>query len=369
MRFAVLAVLAVSGLAGGEISTDKKALFKRLHNLHSLDMSANFLKERHFAIRHSFEGSLIDLAHIRCALRDPTFLAATAATPPRAVTFFKLEKTGGTSVASSIVSSCVARMCADGRTPCDVSAGGLDVACAGDMIACKGLVENEDRERTPLWRAIKACAKLPLLVNKGTVDAYERHGELCYVSPSPHACVVTPYRDFLIVFREPRARLVSWMYYVLAPDTPPAGLSAADVNGLVVKARAKNQGFDLPPGLFNASLEDSFVVGIEEALPAFKVVAALRLGLPVEMFVACGTKRLSLIPHAASDLSKDARAALDAHAAPELALYTRAKAVAAAQRAAVLPLFESTRARLRDAQARLDASCDCGNKVFGDPGR
>ena len=202
MRFAVLAVLAVSGLAGGEKSTDMKAFFKRLTKL---DISANFLKERHFAIRHSFEGALIDLAHIRCALRDPTFLAATAAAPPRAVTFFKLEKTGGTSVASSIVSSCVARMCADGRTPCDVSASGLDVACAGDMITCKGLVENEDRERTPLWRAIKACAKLPLLVNKGTVDAYERHGKLCYVSPSPHACVVTPYRDFLIVFREPRA--------------------------------------------------------------------------------------------------------------------------------------------------------------------
>ena len=334
-----------------------------------------------FLVRHSFATDLIDLAFIRCTLRANLGRSAAAnlsstAHWRRPIVFFKLSKTGGTSIASSLVSSCIASGCARETPPCDTTPAGLNSACNSDKIGCKGLLLNDTS--TPLVRAMSECARLPLLVNKATIDHFFKHGSLCAVAPRPRDCVLrAPYRKYLIVFRKPAERMVSFLYYFLGDaivpsksarlrSVVPSALSAVDMAALLRLAAqpgAGDRGWNVVAQLRNVSLEEYFIVGLTEALPAFKVVVSLKLDLDVEALVACGTKRKNSIPHDATDLSPAARAVLDAAALPELALFERARAIHTKQRRAIPPpLFAATLVRLEKAQERLRA-CDCGNMV------
>ena len=171
--------------------------------------------------------------------------------------------------------------------------------------------------------------------------------------------------------------MVSFLYYFLGDaivpsksarlrSVVPSALSAVDMAALLRLAAqpgAGDRGWNVVAQLRNVSLEEYFIVGLTEALPAFKVVVSLKLDLDVEALVACGTKRKNSIPHDATDLSPAARAVLDAAALPELALFERARAIHTKQRRAITPpLFAATLARLEKAQERLRA-CDCGNMV------
>ena len=355
----------------------------------------SFLSSRDFAIAHSFSSAHIDLQHIAC-------MAERQLQPrPKPISLFKLEKTGGTTMAASIASSCIAHHCGLHKG-CSFTFNAVWRACGSQQLqrGPDNLVDAWQLCHPPrltnasdgMTRAIRKCMSLPLLLNKATLDLLEEHRSPCYIAPQPSLWQSgTLYTNFIAVFRQPVARLMSGLYYfashyrvsamggqllreihvanltvtamqelldpsVQHPWDPPASVLRGLVAQLGGKGRAPGQAVERA-----AYLIDRYgLVGLTEQIMPTRALITLRLGLEPEVLVECVRKRVGDAHHSGT-LRPEVRAAAEAGLADELVLYERVLAIHSRQRAAHdEQTFLDAIGRVQQAQTLFGNACASG---------
>ena len=300
-----------------------------------------------------------------------------------AVSLLKLEKTGGTSLASTIVSSCVAHHCADKN--CTLSFAATSHACgqhagAVDYLDSWQTCRVPKYDTSPLAAAFRHCQALPLLVNKATTDLFARSRSPCHIAPQPMSWDAAQYRNLLVMLREPIHRLLSALYYfngrheIRAMGGQPVRTVIATnltLNAMHELVSPGNRhlwgpdpvwqlgGTDASKAVGRAEylLASHCVVGLTERLDATRALISLRLGLSVDTLVSCTRKRVGDTAHAAP-LSADVHTLVEESFAPELALYDRARAIHTAQVASYsFERFSRTVAHVQEAQHAFSTAC------------
>jgi len=352
-----------------------------------------YVDTRLFAQHHSLSSSLIDRRQIACMLERHS------APEPQAVSLLKLEKTGGTTLASQIVSSCIAHSCASGN--CSLSFAAVARACGStsttEALDAWQTCRPRENDDSALARALRSCMRLPLLVNKATTDLLERRRSLCFVAPQPASWATAPYRNFIAILREPLARRISALYYfngkLNVTSMGGRALRAIDVAELTAEAMQElisvhenRQIFGPDPvqqlggregsdsaALARASalLQGHCVVGLTERPNATRALISLRLGLAADALVSCAHKRVGGDAHRRGPLAPAARVIAEAAFATERRLYARATELHAEQvRAFSKATFAAAERRVQSAQAAFSAACasGCGRIASGATG-
>jgi len=320
---------------------------------------------------------------------------------PVPLSMLKLEKTGGTSLASTIVSSCVAHHCSAGRN-CPLGHSSAARACGVEVSNSQhnGLDSWQtcrvvDSERSPLAAALRACMRLPLLVNKATTDVFGRRRSVCAIAPrssewadvASHWSSAATARDrmranvVLVVLREPMARLLSALYYFNGHRGLAAlsGRQVRTINASHLTLNAMREllkepsllgpnpveqlggsGMDTQAAIARSTtlLSRHCLVGLTERPDETRALLTLRTALSADALVSCGRKRVGDSAHRGV-LPLDAHAVLATHFAAERALYDHATSVHQMQVDDSAPphAFARTVQRVKVAQAAFEADC------------
>lgn len=372
--------------------------------------SGGYPSSRRFAVEHSFSASLLDRQHVGCMLERGGSAAARAPVP---VSLLKLEKTGGTSLAATIVSSCVAYHCAvlaqaGGNLSCQLSFASYARACsrrlelnrvrrgmASEFKAWETCNEpglnKEARGLSGLALAIRGCMRLPLLVNKATTDLFERRRSPCFVAPKPLQWSAAPYRNLVTVLREPVGRMLSALYFFSAGGSlserslnltamggrPLNTVGAAELTTRALRLDLLTQrhvfgpmpvaqlGGGEGPGAVERAvhlLRHYGLVGLTEQPTETRALLSLRLGLGAGALVECSRKCVGGGAHRSVSLLRPAvRELLEQAFAPELELYRRGVEIHRAQVAAHdSASFRAAVGRIEREQAAFRAACAAG---------